>query len=67
MGYVIDVLTSSPPTHIINAKGEGLLSPREEQVVNLRRRRDWQREVALIELAPHGCMAQQLQFYSLPG
>lgn len=35
MGYVIDALTSSPLTHVINAKGEGLLSPREEQVVNL--------------------------------
>lgn len=35
LGYVIDALTSSLPTHIVNAKGEGLLSPREEQVVNL--------------------------------
>jgi DNA-binding CsgD family transcriptional regulator len=35
MGYVIDALTSSSPTRIINAKGEGLLSPREEQVANL--------------------------------
>lgn len=35
MGYVIDALTSSPPTRVINTKGEGLLSPREEQIVNL--------------------------------
>jgi DNA-binding NarL/FixJ family response regulator len=35
MGYVIEALTSSPPTRVVNAKGEGLLSPREEQVVNL--------------------------------
>jgi len=35
MGYLIDALTSSPPTHIINAKRESFLSPREEQVVNL--------------------------------
>ena len=35
MGYVIDALSSSPPTRVINAKGEGLLSPREEQIVNL--------------------------------
>ena len=47
MGYVIDALTSSPPTHIINAKGEGLLSPREEQVVNLVAEGIGNREVAL--------------------
>jgi DNA-binding NarL/FixJ family response regulator len=35
MGYVIEALTSSPSMRIINAKGDGLLSPREEQVVNL--------------------------------
>jgi DNA-binding NarL/FixJ family response regulator len=35
MGYVIEALTSSPPARVINAKGEGLLTPREEQVVNL--------------------------------
>jgi DNA-binding NarL/FixJ family response regulator len=35
MGYVIEALTSSPSMRIINAKGDGLLSPREEQIVNL--------------------------------
>jgi DNA-binding NarL/FixJ family response regulator len=35
MGYVIEALNSSPPARVVNAKGEGLLSPREEQVVNL--------------------------------
>jgi two-component system nitrate/nitrite response regulator NarL len=46
MGYVIDALTSSPPTHVVNAKGEGLLSPREEQVVNLVAEGIGNREVA---------------------
>jgi DNA-binding NarL/FixJ family response regulator len=46
MGYVIDALTSSPPTRVINAKGEGLLSPREEQVVNLVAEGIGNREVA---------------------
>jgi DNA-binding NarL/FixJ family response regulator len=35
MGYVIDALAATPPARVINAKGEGLLGPREEQVVNL--------------------------------
>ena len=46
MGYVIDALTSSPPTRVINTKGEGLLSPREEQVVNLVAEGIGNREVA---------------------
>ena len=46
MGYVIEALTSSPPTRVINAKGEGLLSPREEQVVNLVAEGIGNREVA---------------------
>jgi len=35
MGYVIAALTSAPMSRVIGAKGEGLLTPREEQVVNL--------------------------------
>ncbi len=35
LGYVIEALSSGPDTRVINAKGEGLLTPREEQVVNL--------------------------------
>ena len=35
MGYVIEALSSAPGTRVINAKGEDLLTPREEQVVNL--------------------------------
>ena len=35
MGYVIDALTSTPPARVVAANGEGLLTPREEQVVNL--------------------------------
>jgi DNA-binding NarL/FixJ family response regulator len=35
MSYVIEALISSPAVRVINAKGEGLLTPREEQVVNL--------------------------------
>jgi DNA-binding NarL/FixJ family response regulator len=46
MGYIIDALTSSPSTRIINAKGDGLLSPREEQVVNLVAEGIGNREVA---------------------
>jgi len=34
-GYVIDALTSGSATRVINAKGEGLLTPREEQIVTL--------------------------------
>ena len=33
--YVIDALTVSPALHVINAKGEDLLTPREQQVVGL--------------------------------
>jgi DNA-binding NarL/FixJ family response regulator len=36
MGYVIEAVRSTPSTRVIlNAKGEGLLTPREEQVVTL--------------------------------
>jgi len=35
VGYVIDALSSTPPARVIGANGVGLLTPREEQVVNL--------------------------------
>src|SRR5215470_16500363 len=35
VGYVIEALNSCTPSRVINARGEGLLTPREEQVVNL--------------------------------
>ena len=35
MGYVIEALTSTPPARVIGANGVGLLTPREDQVVNL--------------------------------
>jgi DNA-binding NarL/FixJ family response regulator len=52
MGYVIDALATTLPVRI-NAKGKGLLTPREEQVVNLaaegRRNRDIARELGVNE------------------
>jgi DNA-binding NarL/FixJ family response regulator len=35
IGYLIEALRLAPPTRVINAKGEGLLTPRENQVVSL--------------------------------
>jgi len=35
IGYLIEAVKSPPPTRVINAKGEGLLTPREDQVVSL--------------------------------
>src|SRR5215468_11220813 len=35
VGFVIDALNSCAPSRVINARGEGLLTPREDQVVNL--------------------------------
>ena len=35
VGYVVDALSSAPSTRVINAMGEGMLTPREEQIVNL--------------------------------
>ena len=53
MGYVIDALATTPPARVINAKGEGLLAPREEQVVNLvaegRHNRDIARKLGVKE------------------
>jgi DNA-binding CsgD family transcriptional regulator len=46
MGYVIEALSSAPQARVINAKGEGLLTPREEQVVGLVAEGIGNREVA---------------------
>lgn len=35
IGYVIEALNSAPTTRLINAKGEDILTPREEEIVNL--------------------------------
>ena len=35
MGYIIDALSSAPATRVVNAKGEGLLTPHQEQIVSL--------------------------------
>ena len=35
VGYVVDALSSASSTRVINVKGEGMLTPREEQIVNL--------------------------------
>ena len=35
IGYLIEALRLAPPTRVISAKGEGLLTPREDQVVSL--------------------------------
>lgn len=46
MGYVIDALTSAPMARVIDAKGEGLLTARQEQVVNLVAEGTGNREIA---------------------
>lgn len=35
MGYIVDALNSNPTLHVLNAKGESLLTAREAQVVHL--------------------------------
>jgi DNA-binding NarL/FixJ family response regulator len=35
VGFVIEALNSCTPSRVINARGDGLLTPREDQVVNL--------------------------------
>ena len=35
VGYIIDALSGIPSIRVVNAKGEGILTPREEQIVNL--------------------------------
>jgi DNA-binding NarL/FixJ family response regulator len=46
MGYIIDAISSTSLARVINAKGEGLLSPREEQVVSLVAEGTGNREIA---------------------
>jgi DNA-binding NarL/FixJ family response regulator len=46
MGYVIEALNSAPAARVINARGEGLLTPREEQVAGLVAEGIGNREVA---------------------
>jgi len=45
--YVIEALSSSAPSRVINAQGEGLLTSREDQVVNLVAEGAGNRQVAL--------------------
>jgi DNA-binding NarL/FixJ family response regulator len=35
LGYIVDAINSTPPVRVVDAKGEGLLTAREEQVVSL--------------------------------
>src|ERR1700751_4329908 len=46
MEYMVDALSSSAPSHLVNAKGEGLLTARENQVVNLVAEGAGNREIA---------------------
>jgi len=46
VGYMIEALKSVTPKRVINAKGEGLLSPREDQVVDLVAEGTCNREIA---------------------
>ena len=47
IGFLIEAVNSARPTHVINAKGEGLLTPREDQVVSLVAEGIGNREIAL--------------------
>ncbi len=46
MEYLIEALSSSAPSRVVNAKGEGLLTARENQVVNLVAEGAGNREIA---------------------
>jgi DNA-binding NarL/FixJ family response regulator len=46
MEYMVDALSSSAPSRVVNAKGEGLLTARENQVVNLVAEGAGNREIA---------------------
>ena len=46
IGYLIEALRLALPTRVINAKGEGLLTPREDQVVSLVAEAIGNREIA---------------------
>jgi DNA-binding NarL/FixJ family response regulator len=47
MGYVVEALNHSTPSRVLNARGEGLLTPREDQVVRLVAEGIGNREVAI--------------------
>ncbi len=47
MSYVVEALNHSTPSRVLNARGEGLLTPREDQVVSLVAEGIGNREVAL--------------------
>jgi DNA-binding NarL/FixJ family response regulator len=47
MEYMVEALSSSAPSRVVNAKGEGLLTARENQVVNLVAEGGGNREIAL--------------------
>ncbi len=46
MEYLVEALSSSAPSRVVNAKGEGLLTARENQVVNLVAEGAGNREIA---------------------
>jgi len=46
MEYMVQALSSSAPSRVVNAKGEGLLTARENQVVNLVAEGAGNREIA---------------------
>ena len=46
MEYMVEALSSSAPSRVVNAKGEGLLTARENQVVNLVAEGAGNREIA---------------------
>ena len=46
MEYMVEALSSSPPTRVVNAKGEGILTAREDQVVGLVAEGAGNREIA---------------------
>jgi len=48
--YVVDALSLNPPLHVVDANGDGVLTPREEQVVSL-----------VAEGASNRSIAEQLQ------
>jgi DNA-binding CsgD family transcriptional regulator len=35
LGYIVEAIKPTPPVRVVDAKGEGLLTAREEQVVSL--------------------------------
>lgn len=46
IGYLVAALNSAPQARVIDAKGEGILTPREEQIIHLGAEGIGNREVA---------------------